>query len=149
MPVERRFAVLTAEGILDAGGNGADDRWELEHWPDSTPPGTVTKRGRAMPLRDVFVADLDPLDPDSVLEITRFGLLWKDAAWHTDLDFGPASTRRLYDLEAAPHVTGGWQRVRGDIVPDGTSVRLETPVAEEPHGFFRVQVRLPPPGVPE
>jgi hypothetical protein len=141
-----RYAIaLTEEGFPDANGNGVDDRWEQEHWPDGPPPATVMKRGREMPLRDVFVADLDPHNEDIVLEITRFGLLWKDAAWHTELDFGPASTRRLYDLESSPHLTGGWQRVRGDIVPGEPSFRLETPVAEEPQQFYRIQVRLPPP----
>jgi len=144
-PVDRRFAVLTEEGILDAGGNGVDDRWEQVYWPDGVPPATVVKRGRAVPLRDVFVADLDPFDEDSVLEITRFGLLWRDGDWHAELDFGPASVRRLYDVESSPDVTGGWQRVRGDIAPEGSSVRLETPAAEEGRRFYRIQVRLPPP----
>jgi hypothetical protein len=122
-----------------------DDRWEMQHWPDGTPPATVTKRGREMPLHDVFVADLNPFDEDSVLEITRFGRVWKDGAWQAELDFGPASTRRLYDLEASPHATGGWQRVRGDIAPEGSSVRIETPATEESQRFYRIQVRLPPP----
>jgi len=105
----------------------------------------VLKRGRAMSLRDVFVADLDPFDEDSVLQITRFGLLWRDGAWHAELDFGPASVRRLYDLESKPDLTNDWQRLLGDIAPDGPSLRLETPVEEASQRFYRIQVRLPPP----
>jgi len=144
-PVDRRFAVLTEEGILDALGNGVCDRWEQAHWPECPPPATVLKRGCTVPLRDVFVADLDPFDEDIVLEITHYGLFREDGAWHFVLDFSPASMHRLYDLESASQVNGAWQRVIGDINPDGPVLRLQIPAGDASQRFFRVRVRLPPP----
>lgn len=53
----------------DEEGNGIDDRWEAENFPDGELPAHLMRRGVQTPIRDIFIAGLDPHDEDDVFEI--------------------------------------------------------------------------------
>jgi uncharacterized repeat protein (TIGR02543 family) len=118
------------------------EAWKLLHWPGGQAPDTVTKRGRQMALHDVFVADLDPFDPNSMLEITRLERQWTNEAWHLMIEFAPASTTRLYAVQAAPDLSGQWQVAIPDIEPEGPSVQVVVPMDAQQH-FYRIRVLVP------
>ena len=131
------FAYASARTLSDY------EVWKLHYWPDGTAPETVTKRGRPVPLYEVFVADLDPFDGNSVLEITRIDRLWMNSAWHVVLEFAPTSPRRLYDVASTSNLAE-WNVVIPDIAPGESSVQVELP-EEGSRRFYRIGVRLPPP----
>jgi hypothetical protein len=53
----------------DEEGNGIDDRWEAEHFPGGELPETLPRRGVETPIREIFIAGLNPHDEDDVFEI--------------------------------------------------------------------------------
>lgn len=136
---ESALRILTAEGFVDANGNDVDDEWEARYWPDGNAPATVIKRGEEMPLRDVFLANLDPFDDASFFAITE---LTEDRRFTFT-----TATERLYTVEWRPDLldADGWQPLPGWVDVPGTGAPMQAVAPDGPSGFIRVRVRLPPP----
>lgn len=136
---ESALRILTAEGFVDANGNEVDDEWEARYWPDGNAPATVVKRGVEMPLRDVFLANLDPFDDASFFAITE---LTDDRRFTFT-----TSTNRLYTVEWRPDLRdpAGWQPLPGWVDVPGTGAPMQAVAPDGASGFIRVRVRLPPP----
>ena len=136
---ESALRILTDEGFVDANGNEVDDAWEVRYWPDGPAPATVIKRGVEMPLRDVFVANLDPFDDDSFFAITEFN----DAREFTFT----TATDRLYTVEWTDRLDDpdAWRPLTGWTDVPGTGAPMQATAPDGPAVFIRVRVRLPPP----
>ncbi len=136
---ESTLRILTDEGFVDANNNMVDDAWEARYWPDGPAPDTVTKRGVVMPLREVFVANLDPFDDESFFAITA-------CDENRRFTFTTA-TDRLYTAEWTGDLRdpNSWRPITGWSDMPGTGAPMEAVAPEGSSIFIRVRVRLPPP----
>jgi hypothetical protein len=118
------FTLLTAEGIVDSNGNGAEDAWEQTTFGNLI-NAPVNIGGRDYTRREVYVWGLgDPLTQVYAMDGMTF----------------PTVSSRLYQLQFRASLTeGDWQDVGEVIVGDGQPRGMVDP---QP-GFYRVRVRLP------
>lgn len=130
---------------IDTDGDGLPDNWERDHAGNLT---TLTGAGDndvdGLTNSQEYIADTDPLDPNSALRITAF----------TATAFGANNTAtwtsrptRLYSLQkqsdlnsAALWLDSGLGIISPDPGPTTTRSFTDTPV---PHRFFRVEALKP------
>jgi hypothetical protein len=127
------FTLLTAEGIVDSTGNGADDDWELDIFGDLI-DSPVDINGRSCTRREIFVWALpDPLN--QVFRIQDWGFT--------------TSANRFYDVYYSDDLTDpeAWLPLSGQqnlSASAGTLLQIQDPSPANVRAY-RVRVRLPLP----
>ena len=101
--------------------------------------------GKGMTLRDEYIANTDPANPDSVFRIVAV-----EPGIPFVIRFEPGSTNRNYTLQfAADLAIGNWTNVAGtDPRPGHGGVDTLTDDNPSPASFYRVLVELPCTGPP-
>ncbi len=114
---------------------GYPDEWALQYYDHlDDVPDFVVKRGVTMPMRDIYVAGLDPTDPEDVFEIAAF-----DPA-DGSVSF-PRKEEREYEISCTTDLCADeplWQ-VLQEFGSDDIA-----PLPDEPILFLRARVRLAP-----
>ena len=115
-----------ARGIAPAGG---------EDWTD-VDARAVPAKGTTLVRENI--ADTDPADPDDI-----FRVLAIDPGPPVAVVFTPASTARVYTLQAGTNLTSGpWTNVQGPRPGTGGADALNDD-GTEPARFYRVKVDVP------
>lgn len=118
------FTLLTAEGIVDSNGSGADDGWEMEIFGNLLNE-PVEIGGREYSRRELYVWGLS--DP-------RMQVYAMDG-----MNFATVPHRR-YQLQFRASLSeGNWEDVGGVVEGDGLTRQIQNPNP----GFYRVRVMLP------
>jgi len=130
----------------DTDGDGLPDAWELTHAPGlGILNGADDSDGDGRSNAEEYVADTDPLDATSIMQLTSyvFGALGSPVT----LTWSSRSTRVYYVQKVTEFVEPppyGWVDVLGVICPDPgpTTTRMFADPAS-PQRFFRIAVQKP------
>lgn len=140
------FAQVQTDTIapgLDVGANGLPDAWELSHFGHTGVDPNADADGDGHSNRQEYLADTDPKDPDSKLEITS--ILATPGGAPATVTWESVLTRYYYLLETtALGPSSVWvDSGLGLITPDGASTARITVHPGVPARFFRVQAVKP------
>ena len=132
----------TIRSGVDSDGDGIADAYEFLH---TSPPGlallnaTGDVNGDGQSDLEEYLADTDPLDPDSNLRITAF-----------DTDSGSFSltwtsdAARRYRIESTVELSDPmWELTLDNIPPDGTTTTRDGAIAASAQRFYRVKAYRP------
>jgi hypothetical protein len=129
----------------DTDGDGIPDAWELQFAPGlATLSGVGDNDGDGLTNVEEFLADTNPLDPNSVLRITRVAK--PSAASATTLIWSSSPTRQ-YRIHGATALTlpVTWTEVGLGLIPPGAGATTSRDVAAsaDPHRFFLIEAIKP------
>ena len=129
----------------DTDGDGIPDAWELQFARNlGVLDGTGDNDGDGLTNLEEFMADTDPLDPNSLLRITSTAK--PTAASPTTLSWSSSPTRQ-YRIHATSDLTLPvvWTETGLGLIPPGAGSATSRDVAPnaDPHRFFRIEAVKP------
>jgi hypothetical protein len=116
----------TVHEFPDENGDGVDDHWMALNFPSAEATTSIPRGNTTMTVREIFVAGLDPGDPDHVFKLDGMNL--------------PTVFNRWYQIEFRASLTeGDWEDYGAPIEGTGNNITIEPGP-----GFYRVRVMLAP-----
>jgi len=146
--LSNQFAFVQTDTMdcgLDTDGDGIPDAWELQFAPNlGVLNGAGDNDGDGLTNLEEFLADTNPLDPNSLLRITSTAK--PTAVSPTTLSWS-SSPRRQYRIYGTASLTLpiSWADVGLGLIPPGagaTTTRNVAPGAD-PYRFFRIEAVKP------
>jgi hypothetical protein len=146
--LSNQFAFVQTDSINygpDTDGDGLPDAWELQHAPNlGVLNGSGDNDGDGLSNAEEFVADTDPLDPNSNLRITSIVKL--DGSQPMTLTWLSRPTRQ-YLIRSNPNVIDPqpWAEIGiGLVTPDpGTSTTRDVTPVPDPTQFYVIEAVTP------
>ncbi len=127
---------LTLNVHADSDGDGIPDYWETAHFGGPTPAdASAFASNNVMTVREAYLADLDPADPDAIFVITAIVL--EDGVPRIHWRGGVNAVQTLYRAETLVNVTNAPAAIR--IVTPPTPVENNLPdadAADRPSAFY-------------